>query len=85
MTLTRPAGLAGPVEFSTGDIIAILAIMAALFLAIPTLVGLALMFRHRVTTAHPTRSSSARHFFIGLIVAAFVQGAVIAVANALQN
>lgn len=76
---------AGPVEFSIGDIIAILAIMAALFLAIPTLVGLALMFRHRATADHPTRGSSVKHFFIGLIVTAFIQGVVIALANAFQN
>lgn len=75
----------GPVEFSTGDIIAILAIMAALFLAIPTLVGLAVMFRHRATAADPTRGTSAKHFFIGLTVTAFIQAVVIAVGNAFQN
>lgn len=66
---------AGPIEFSTGEIIAVLFILVAMALALPAAAGIVavLLYRHRTAPEDRTRRAAMLIFFRALALALVAQ------------
>lgn len=79
--------LAGPIEFSTGEIIAILLVMAAMALALPVLAGIVAVVLYRRRTPEPqrTRGEATRVFLRTSALALLAQVVIGAVIGWIQE
>lgn len=78
---------AGPIEFSTGEIIAILLVMVAMALALPALGGLlaVILYRRRTPEAQRTRREATILFFRTAAIVLVAQVAIGALIGWIQE